>query len=334
MFALLKAYIATAIFAWMLFIPVLSFAATDVNPQTFNFNFTEEENGLRNDESTVFCNIPGQSDYNCREAGNPQWYTAGQLGDDQDTAFLQEQVVIDGVKYYHLVVGRKEDGFVQEIYMRMGGSGWRTLPGVARDTTLSGGRACLAGARATFEEARACNLDNNGGDPLRADSVFTGNGTGDPEQMVMRQFISDEPSGFTQEFLKDQLTQKPVISQDIAIGNVNLRFVMDMSNSDYNTDSVAGTMINEFVIDDPNIPGSGANFDFAVDQGERANVTGGRYKFERVFVKADYITGLGFGEVDFPSSVYTYFDGSIDPVLDINWEAIRQPSQNIDYPDR
>ncbi|VAW83233.1 hypothetical protein MNBD_GAMMA16-377 [hydrothermal vent metagenome] len=332
MFAPSKVYIAITIFAWISLTPVMSFAANDVNPQTFNFNFTEQEDGLRNDESTVFCNIAGQADYNCQEAGNSQWYTTDNLADDTTTSFLQEQVVIDGVKYYHLVVGSKEEGFVQEIYMKMGN--WRQLPGVQRETSFSGGRVCLAGPRTDFEERAACNGDNNGGDPLRADSVFTGNGTGNPEKMVMRQFISDEPSGFTQEFLKDQLTQKPIISQDLVIGDVNLQFVMDMSNSDYNTDDTAGIMINKFVINDPNIPGDGANFDFAVDQGAGANVTGGRYKFERVFVSSEFITGLDFGEVDFPSSIYTYFDGSIDPVLDINWEAIKQPNQNIEHTPR
>jgi len=326
MFAPSKTYIAIAIFAWVSLIPVMSFAANDVNPQTFNFDFTEQEDGQRNDESTIFCNTAGQADYNCQEAGNSQWFTTGQLADDTTTSFLQEQVVINGIKYYHLVVGKKEEGFVQEIYMQMGGVSWRQLPGVARDTSFSGGRVCLAGPRTGFEERVACNRDNNGGDPLRADSVFTGNGTGDPEKMVMRQFISDEPSGFTQEFLKDQLTQKPIITQDLSMGEVNLRFVMDMSNSDYNTDDVAGIMINEFVINDPNIPGNGANFDFALDQGED--------KFERVFVQAEFITGLGFSDVDFPSSTYTYFDGSIDPVLDIKWEAIKQPNQNIEHTPR
>lgn len=337
MFTPLTTYIATAIFAWvMLLPPVISFAANNnVNPQTFDFNFTEQEDGLRNDESTLFCNIAGQSDYNCQEAGNSPWFTTGQLADDQTTSFLQEQVVINGVKYYHLVIGKEEEGFVQEIYIQMGGSGWRQLPGVHRDTSFSGGRACLAGAQTGFEARVACNADNNGADPLRNDSVFTGNGTGDPGKMVMRQLISDDVNGFTQEFLKDQLTQKPVITQDLAMGDVNLHFVMDMSNSDYNTDDVAGMMINEFTLNDSSIPGDGANFDFAADQGAGANVTGGRYKFERVFVSSEYITGLGGGGgVDFPSSIYTYFDGSIDPVLDINWEAIKQPSQNIEHTPR
>ncbi|NOY71818.1 MAG: hypothetical protein GXP14_05485 [Gammaproteobacteria bacterium] len=334
MFTSLRTSIAAAMFLWLALASSSSLAQnlTNVNPQTLDFTFdaAPRDDGLRIDRSTLFCNTAGQADYNCQEQSNPQWYTTGQMGDDTTTAFLQEKVEINGVSYYHLVIGSEEEGFVQEIYMQMGGTNWRTLPGVQRQTSFSGGRACLAGNRASFDERVACNADNNGADPLSNNSILTGNGTGDPGKMVMRQFIRDDTSGFTQEFLKDQLANKPIISQDIATGRINLKFVMDMSNSDYDTDSIAGVMTNQLVINDPDIPENQGNFDFATDQGEGANVSGGRYKFVRSFVSDEFITGLGEtnGYVDFPTSTYTYYDGQIDPVMDIDWEAIKDPNQN------
>jgi len=258
----------------------------------FNFNFAPlPDSGLsgRADgpvtRPNVICNIPGEDDFACN--------TGFGISADRTTPFLQETVTIDGQQYLHLVVGQPADGFAQEVLIR------------STTRIMFGNRLSDSGGHTAA----------NGADPLRPDAEFTGNGTGNPNSVIMKQVMSDPAGGFTQEFLKGALDRKAIISQDVENELMASNFVMDMSNSDFNTDDTAGIMTNTLSFTDPNIPGTSANFDFAQDAGASANVDSGRYTFTPV-------DGIQ------PGGTYTYWDGTIDPVLDVNWEGFKDPSQN------
>ncbi|TPW17834.1 MAG: hypothetical protein FD130_509 [Halothiobacillaceae bacterium] len=317
--------------------PVLSLAdSTNVNPTAFDFSFKPAPTGERYSFTHVFCNVAGEVNHNCNSpnpaSGIPQGqaFNPGNLSNDFDTPFVQEIVTIDGIEYFHVVVGRASDGFAQEIYLKRSNIAGFSGEGQEGPFSDSGGATCL---RYAFNERLAniiaCLNANNGADPLgtndpaRHDAVFTGNGMGNPSALVMRQIVTDPAGGFSQEFLKNSLDKKPTITQDVALADINSHFVMDMSNSDYNTNSIAGTMINTLNLTFPDLADGLGDFTFVPGAG--TNITGGRYTFKRTTV--NYTTPLG-GGLTLPKSEYTYYDGSIDPVLDVNWSAFRDPAQN------
>ncbi len=298
----------------------------NVNPSQFDFSFSAQPNAQRSERNHIVCNFGGLPDLNCNEITpdgfrNTQWFTGGNLADDFISPILQETVDINGETYYHVVIGEEQTGFAQEIYMKTAST--RFGIGAQRSLSDSGGMVCLSFG-GSFEQRMACSTDTNGADPLRQDGVFTGNGVGNPSRMAMRQVVTDF-AGFDQEFFKGQTTQKPIITQNMDGGQVSSHFVMDMSNSDYLTDTTPGDMTNTLSINDPNVPTGSGNFDFATDQGADANVTGGRFTFRRT--TAPHTNAFG-GITVLPSSEYVYFDGTIDPVLDVNWEVFRDPAQN------
>lgn len=333
--ARLLLYPMACICAMASFVPN-SASAQGINP--FVFDFTQSPDGARHEYAHVFCGVEGEVNHNCSPFSTPevadptpiqqrQLYWYGNMANDFDTRFIQEIVEIDGVEYYHLVIGSEDSGFVQEIYLA------RTQR-VMRDQgggrfSDSGGVACFASGFIPLDQIEGCIRSNASADPLRHDSTFTGNGTGHPSKMVMRQIVSNDESGFRQEFLKANLLNKPVITQTSSDDNIDMNFVIDMSNSDYDTDSIAGTMTNSFDLKGANLPGEMGDFDLdRVDRFDKlsTNVNAGRYTFRRLLIE-DYELENGWRR-DIPSSEYTYYDGTIDPVLNVDWAAFRDPSQN------
>ena len=320
----------------------------DVNP--FTFDFKPRPEGERHTFRHVFCSVEDEINHNCNRFATPevqaptsinqnQLYWDGNFANDMESRFIQELVVIEGVEYFHVVIGDPDSDFVQEIYIAR--SDWR------RDRELAGGRfsdsggqACFPGPAVVEPFASGCIASNNAYDPLRRDSNFTGNATGNPSRMVMLQRVKDEASGYEQNFSKFDLATKPVISQTLVNEDIESVFSMDMSNSDYDTDSIAGTMVNTFDLRTPgiteaqnlivpNVIPTMGDFDLAVTERpeNRANITGGRYTFNRIMLE-DYRIENGWFR-DIPTSEYTYYDGMVDTaILNTDWEKFRDPGQN------
>lgn len=255
---------------------------------------------------TVICNMPGFQPVSC--------LTAYGFSNDQSTPFLQETVRIDGVDYYHVVVKDRSADFSTEYYIRYGFSEFD-----GNTFSDSGGAACFPGP--FTRDVAACAQANNARNPLSPDYRISGNGTGVPDRVEMRQINNDAASGFSQEFLKNKLATKPIITQTIDTAAFTGRYVMDMSGIDYNTDTVPGVMTNTLGFKDVSSPQTLPNFDYAQfskfigSTAKDTPLTAGRYKFLR----------FPFLE---PGGTYTYFDGSIDPVLNQNWAAFRDPVNN------
>ena len=297
----------------------------------FTFDFTPSPEGERLTYEHVFCSIEGQLNHNCggtlqtSPISQTQWYRTGAMGNDFASRFFQEVVTIDGVDYFHLAIGSPEEGFTQEVYIAKSPHFWRSNSGVVFSD--SGGVGCLPYS-GTREERIACLESNNASDPLGDDSNFSGNGTGNPSNMVMIQTITDDEEGFTQEFFKTDLALKPIITQLSDDAEMNARFVMDMSNSDYDTNDTPGIMTN--TLDLKGLPAEMGDYEFGgrnFAATEAPKITAGTYTFRR-FIIEDFPLKEGYWTRDIPSSEYVYADGTIDPVLNVNWESFRDPGQN------
>lgn len=274
--------------------------------QTFNLNFNADPNGSRSGYASVVCNMPGLVNISCA--------TDFAFSPPEKKAFVQEFVSIGGEQYYHLIVGQPADGFAQEVYIKT----LTSLSFQGGDSSDSAGKNCFVN-----DSFNCLGAPNNASTPLSSNSTVSGNGSGNPNRVVMRQIMRDSAGEFSQEFLKANLTTKPIISQDHKTAEVTAKFVLNMSAIDYNTIDQAGVLTNTVQVLDPTIPAGSGNYSYATHAqsypGPGANinstVTGGKYIF----------TPIGGG---LPGGVYTYDEGSNYPVAEVNWGSFRDPAQN------
>lgn len=265
------------------------------------------------------CNRPGQQ-INCStnvSGGNS----------DETTPFLNELVEVDGVIYYHTIVGLPGDDFVQETYIQQGGRIWQ-------------------GGRGTASEGD----QNANRDPLSSDSSFTGTGTANVMRTLVRQVVGDMSEtgdcdtgdGMCMQFLKDGFEMKPMIEQRLEIPDeMALTFVNDMRNKSFSDPTAIdpANNINRVEFSGPDAPGVGVpqssfgdpfrtdgNFDIATD-GQNLRITAGAYTWS---------PGSGPGQ---SGGTWTYFangadaaptDG-FDPTDDIDWAAFYDPAQNTPW---
>lgn len=273
--------------------------------QTVTLNFNAYPTGSRDGFASVLCNMPGIPNISC-ETG----FGFSPSGTDP---FVQEFVQIGGELYYHLIVGQPTDGFAQEVLIKT----LTTVRFIGGASSDSGGLNCF-----TNDLFTCAGSPNNGRSPLASDPVLSGNGSGNPNRVIVRQVMSDSAGTFSQEFLKANLTTKPVITQELTTSDIIARFVLDMSGIDYNTNTVAGLLTNTVRVLDLDIPQLAGDYDSATHAQTFAgtgtnidsNITGGRYIYTPD-------TNQFFG------GIYTYYDGDY-PIADVNWESFRDPAQN------
>ena len=239
-----------------------------------------------------------------------------------------------GVAYFHLIIGLSgTDAFAQEVYIRQqpGTDCGFGFTGVL--CSWSAGLLGDSGGGGTTLQTTS----GNGWDPLRTDKNFTGNDSGDPTKMIMRQVINDTANGLTQEFLKTFYAFKPKISQTVSDANFTATFIQDMGNSDYLASTTAdnnnrGIITNKVTLigADAGIQGNFDNtaakftFDTANGTGSNANQvnTGGRYTF---------LPGTGWNATStiFTEGTYTYNEGEVVDISTLDWNAFRNPADNV-----
>lgn len=162
----------------------------------FQFGYVAE---ATNQQVTIDCNRGG-AELRCFK---------GQRSLDSDTSpFLQEVVEINGIRYFHSILGDPNSDFVQEVYINASG--------------------CCYQARSSF-------------DPFPKSSSGT-NGTGNPTRIVMRNMVKD--TEMTQWFIKDTLQLKPLITQNVQNAEVSMNFSIDMTGIDFGTIDTAGLLSN------------------------------------------------------------------------------------------
>ncbi len=271
----------------------------------FTLNFGGHPNRVAGHWADTNCNR-GEGAIQGADSNNPCGHGFAS-SDVDDTPFLSESL---SNGYYHMVIGAEADGFVQEYYIKYSGFG-------GAPQSYSEGSGCYN----SFSCQPVTNLQQtsgNGWDPLRYnDKTFTGIGSGNPNNVIMKQLLTD--SEIDQSFVKgdgDVFTTKPKITQDVVTANINSHVVIDMSSLNYSTSGTAGAFTNTF-----SLPGALTvvpTFDYAIDA-QNPFLTAGRYT---------YTNSSGNGS---SNGTYNYWDGGVNIDL-LTWKNYRDTSQNFSGP--
>ena len=153
-----------------------------------NFQFSSTvENPAGNPDSNylIDCNR-GDAPSRCATGGSATAYT-------DPTAFLQEIVYVNNIRYYHVIVGDPAQGFSNETYI----------------------------------DAHSCCYQQY--ESWRK-SASEGYGSGNPEAVVFHMMMSD--GQFEQQVIKDSLATKPLIEQVSSDAQASASIRIDMSNID------------------------------------------------------------------------------------------------------
>ncbi|MCF6322868.1 MAG: hypothetical protein L3J89_00855 [Gammaproteobacteria bacterium] len=265
---------------WCVVIPLGALA--DVH---FQFGFVNE---AENQDLTIDCNR-ASSDSRCAFGGNTGAYF-------DPTPFLQEVVYVDGVRYYHSIIGDPNSDFAQEVYIEASG--------------------CCYQASGNYDPFPRSASNSRGG-------LANGSGSGNPNRVVMRNMVRDEE--MTQWFLKDTLLFKPLITQLVVNADVRMDFQIDMRMIDYGTIDTPGVVSNRLKLlkDNEGITGDYDNNiipGFFSDKSQvKQTVSGGQYTY------TDGPDQSGSG------GVYTYWDGGGYQEYLADHNLFRRDDQNEGY---
>lgn len=225
------------------------------------------------------------------------------------TPFVYQVVQQNGQNYYHMIVGDPESGFAQEVYIEAGGANIFPQAGSAslvRQSSSSGGAI-----DPSCESVLGCFANTNAENPLSSDPAFSGNASGNPSRVQMRQLLVD--GELTVDFVKDRFAEKPVISNVIDAEDLLATFVIDGTGNLYSTaaSSPVTNTVEHRGADLP--PQDSASFDMAVDAPD-ANVTAGQY------TTTNPVAGL-------PGGPYTYADPLENVNLAPDWSSFFDHTQ-------
>lgn len=199
------------------------------------------------------------------------------------TPFLYERVTIGGLPYYHMIIGDGIDpddasmptveNFGQEVYIQISGdmNHGDSFGQIGADGSASGGESPEA------NDPVITGVAGNHRHPLNQAIETSGNTTGNPRRVVMRQTVTD--GEMSQEFLKDELLEKPTITNEITTDTLHALVRIDASGLLYDDGDTPASVINTLTITDPEIPEESATFDLAIDA-QISSVTAGRYIYE------------------------------------------------------
>jgi len=185
-----------------------------------------------------------------------------------------------GQGYWHYIVGDPSQGFAQEVYIR-------ATAQFCADNSICSASAGSTGSAPSF------NL-------LGSNNTLTGNGTGNPNDVLIRQVVGGTwnaatstwtcDTSFCDEFIKSSYADKPEIIQGINTSDFTAKFILDMSGILYSNNSTSITAISgnasptgasitnvQSVIN----PATGnviSSFDLSKD-GQQTHVNGGQYTY-------------------------------------------------------
>lgn len=240
--------------------------------------------GSDNDQGNS-CYITGYTDSGCF------WFrsaTGTKVEMVNQQAFREEAVwAADGNVYWHVLLGNDTDNWKQDVWIRMsanqpymttqsGTAGqyqWTNDSQTTRISDSGGFAGVYNNQKNAVDGGNYGQINPNdrletevyagsGADALGIyngrDNTWTGNGSGNPNRVIMRQIDYDPVQGTYQEFLKDQFDRKPLIYQktwDTAAG-MNLVFQSDMRGLTY-ADTRALTIGSTAVTPNFTTPGNG-----------------------------------------------------------------------------
>lgn len=286
----------------------------------FNTNFKPDASGYSSN-NTGYCTYGGcQSD----------------IGNSDPTPFGNTVVNVGGVYYFHILVGDPATGFAVESYTRAAGlNASNGIPDSGGPFSPDGGgnaRSVIGTTAATDQTflQNSLNMSNSLGNYL-----VSGTGSMNPSYTVFRMVLNDPAGGMSMDVSKPFLDKKPIISQTIQDGTLTSVFVADERAISYGDSSTAAPVVNNLVINDPNIPTPGAA-DFEMALAQVTDITAGRFT---------YTPGTGWGpnasnptqdptkgwdqaNSSFGQGSYTYVDGQGFDPLTFNWASVFNYADN------
>ncbi len=293
----------------------------------FNLNFLPETSRYEDPEWLNFnCNrprAPGGGFEDCDD--NDEF--RGNNGSDL-TSFLLERVRDPGTsdQYYHTIVGLPGDDFYQEAYVKItrymnDNGGWSTSP---REVDDLGPISDSMGNWRDITESQ-----DNAYDPL-GPAYFSGSGTANPKSTQFRQVVDSE--GVYQDITKAHFTLKHIIAQTIDSGSVFHEFEIDMTNSNFDQDHIAGQMNKNYLLiadasfnsefDILNIGDAGAGNIPSANPNSVVDISGGKYKYVNKYQST--LSGTSFdNEYEGEGAGYNIWEE--------NWKHWRNASQNIGH---
>jgi len=313
---------------------ITCFTVTDLAQAEFVLNFQPETSRYEDPEWLNFnCNRPRASGGGFEDCDDNDEFRDNNGKDS--TAFLMERVrdPNSGDQYYHTIIGLEGSDFVQEAYIKITryfgnddcNNGSCNPSSTPREVDDLGPISDSRGDWRDITEYR-----DNAYDPM-GPSVFSGSGTANPKSTQFRQLMGGD--GFSQDMTKAKFNTKHKLNQDLnaEAGKVIHSFELDMTNSTYDQDHIAGLMNKNYF----KITGSGINgtspieFDitdsFYQDRGG-FDISGGKYKFVK---KYDETIGLPIAL----ENEYIGAGGGYN-IWNEDWKKYYDPSQNgpIDIP--
>jgi len=303
-----------------------------------------------NCSSTTSCTVPGGANIN-----------GGTANGNDGSRFIQEKLYINGVNYFHVVVGSPGSNFAIESYVttdsqystRVFNPGADPRPFTpfsgGNERALIGNKDVLPLGSGNLPQNLA--LFGNGRDPfgvtVSPTSGFksydlTGNGTMDPSRVALRMVVGD--AEVSVEVLKPILERKPMISQTTNDAEISGLFVADMRGLSYTDSTQAAPIVNRLALNSLALPVDGIG-DFDMSQAQRSYVTAGRYTYTPGlgwltrtpdglggYTYAPNSTGWDTDNSVFDEGSYTYTNGSVGFNLDeVKWQDFFDRSQNATY---
>lgn len=259
---------------------------------------------------------------------------ASQLGNADPTPMGLTLVTIGGVQYFHTIVGDPATGFAIESYTRASPG---SNPFSGASISSSGGHFSQDGGgnqRAVIGDAGTPNTllqDSLNMSNALGDYRVSGTGSMDPSFTVFRMVMTDPAGGMSMEVYKPFLDKKPRISQTVQDGSMTSVFVADERALSYSDSSTAAPVVNNLVINDPNLPSSGAA-DFEMALAQAPDVTAGRFTYTRgtgwTNSLNDPTLGWDAPGSTFGQGTYYYVDGQGFDPLNFNWASVFNYSDN------
>jgi len=274
----------------------------------------QDDNGAErfNNDASVSCGMSYIADRNCSAGGFGSDFD---IGHDDQSAFMQEQLFHEGQIYFHVLVGDNTTDEMALEYFIKANSGNDTWDGRSGNIAVSHSLGQLGnGEPATHQ-------------PYSPDSSLVGTGSANPNSIIMRQLITDstDPT-FSMDFIKDRFLYKPKLIHTNGGDGFIASTIIDMSNSLYTDLSPideTADFDNSFVLTDP--LKNGTEGDYNVDtMGDIREFRAGGYT---------YTPGSGTGG---SGGTYSYIDPSEDanPAYDPmnqDWVSFCNTTQNVDW---
>jgi len=283
--------------------------------------------------------------------------TGSIVAGNDGSRFYQNTIDINGVKYFHVVVGDPNTGFAIESYVTAAtintGSNSRNPTAPRGSSPDSGGneRALIGDQTTLGTDQNAMllhrligNAKDTFGITVNPASGFkyydlSGNGTANPNRAMLRMVMTDtDPlnaaSSVSVEVFKPLLENKPVISQVTSDTEMVGEFVADMRGLTYSDMTKAAPVLNRLSLTVADMPSQGAG-DFDMSMVQQSNVTAGQYIYTpgTGWSAPTDPTGLSGWDVDgstFGEGTYTYSDGP-GFNLEADWSKFFDYTTNASY---